>query len=47
VAIYVAMMAPVLAGAVALGVEVTSWSGAQLDAQRTADASARAGAISC
>jgi Putative Flp pilus-assembly TadE/G-like len=47
VAIYVALMAPVLAGAVALGVEVTSWSGAQVDLQRMADASARAGAISC
>ncbi len=47
VAIYVALMAPVLSGAVALGVEVTSWSGAQLDLQRSADASARAGAIYC
>ncbi len=47
VAIYIALMAPVLSGAVALGVEVTSWSGAQLDLQREADASARAGAIYC
>ncbi|HVC61240.1 MAG TPA: hypothetical protein VND19_12865 [Acetobacteraceae bacterium] len=47
VAIYIAMLAPVLAGAVALGVEVTSWSDAQLGLQLTADASARAGAISC
>src|ERR1700735_1600142 len=47
VAIYMALMAPALAGAVALGVEVTSWSGAQVDAQRPADASARAGAIYC
>jgi Flp pilus assembly protein TadG len=47
VAIYIALLAPVLAGAVALGVEVTSWSGAQLDMQRIADASARAAAISC
>ena len=47
VAIYIALMAPVLAGAVALGVEVTSWSGAQVDAQRTADAAAREGAIYC
>ncbi|MGA3398563.1 MAG: hypothetical protein ABSC95_05030 [Acetobacteraceae bacterium] len=46
-AIYVALMAPVLSGAVALGVEVTSWSGAQLDAQRAADASARQAAIYC
>ncbi len=47
VAIYIAVLAPVLAGAMALGVEVTSWSGAQLDVQRMADASARAGAIYC
>jgi hypothetical protein len=40
-------MAPVLSGAVALGVEVTSWSGVQVNLQRTADASARAGAIYC
>ena len=31
VAIYVAVLAPVLAGAMALGVEVTSLSGTQLD----------------
>ena len=37
VAIYVALMAPVLAGAVALGVEVSSWSGAQADMQRAAE----------
>jgi Flp pilus assembly protein TadG len=42
-----AMIAPVLAGAVGLGVEVTNWSSAQLNMQRTADASARAGAIYC
>ena len=47
VAIYVAVLAPVLAGAMALGVEVTSWSGTQLDVQRTADASARQGALYC
>lgn len=47
VAIYVALMAPVLSGAVALGVEVTSWSGVQVDMQRAADASARTGAIYC
>ena len=47
VAIYAAMLAPVLAGSVALGVEVTSWAGAQVDMQRAADASARAGAIYC
>jgi len=47
VAIYSALLAPALAGAVALGVEVTSWSGAQVDMQRAADASARAGAIYC
>ena len=47
VAIYLALMAPVLTGAVALGVEVTSWSGVQVDMQRTADASARAGALYC
>ncbi len=47
VAIYVAMMAPVLSGAVAIGVEVTSWSSAQLTLQQAADASARAGALYC
>ncbi|MGA3398564.1 MAG: hypothetical protein ABSC95_05035 [Acetobacteraceae bacterium] len=47
VAIYVALLAPVLTGSIALGVEVTSWSGAQLDLQRTADASAREGALYC
>jgi hypothetical protein len=47
VAIYIALLAPVLAGAVALGVEVTSWSTVQAELQRTADASARAGAIYC
>jgi hypothetical protein len=47
VAIYVALLAPALAGSVALGVEVSSWSGAQVDAQRMADASAREGAIYC
>ena len=47
VAIYIALMAPALAGAMALGVEVTSWSGAQVDMQRAADASARDGAIYC
>ena len=47
VAVYIAMLAPVLAGSMALGIEVTSWSGAQVDMQRTADASARAGAIYC
>jgi Flp pilus assembly protein TadG len=47
VAIYMAMIAPVLAGATALGVEVTNWSGTQLDLQSSADASARAGAIYC
>ncbi len=47
VAIFTALLAPVLAGAVALGVEVTSWSGAQLDLQRTADASAMAGMLYC
>lgn len=47
VALYGALVAPVLAGAMALGVEVTGWSGAQLDAQRTADVSAREGALYC
>ena len=47
VAIYTALIMPALAGAVALGVEVTSWSGAQVDMQRAADASARAGSIYC
>jgi Flp pilus assembly protein TadG len=47
VAIYVALMAPVLSGAFALAVEVTGWSSVQLDIQRAADASARAGAIYC
>jgi hypothetical protein len=47
VAIYTAIMAPALSGAVALGVEVTSWSSAQLNMQRSADASAHAGAIYC
>ena len=47
VAIYAAMLAPVLSGAMALGVEVTSWSGVKVDMQRTADASARSGAIYC
>jgi len=47
VAIYVALIAPVLAGAVALGVEVSSWSGAQADMQRAADASAMAGGLYC
>src|ERR1700722_4940474 len=47
VAIYIAFLAPVLAGSMALGVEVTSWSGAQLNLQREADASARTGALYC
>src|SRR5580693_300762 len=47
VAIYVALLAPVLAGSMALGVEVTSWSGVQLDLQREADASARTGSLYC
>jgi hypothetical protein len=47
VAIYVALLAPVLAGSMALGVEVTSWSGVQLDLQRDADASARTGSLYC
>jgi len=47
VAIYVALMTPVLAGAVALGVEVSSWSGAQANMQRAADASAMAAGIYC
>jgi Flp pilus assembly protein TadG len=45
VAIYVALMAPLLAGVVALGAEVSGWSAAKLDLQRTADAAALAGAI--
>lgn len=45
VAIYVALLAPVLAGAVALGVEVTSWAGIHEDLQRTADASALQGGL--
>ncbi|HUN41235.1 MAG TPA: hypothetical protein VMU81_13175 [Acetobacteraceae bacterium] len=47
VAIYVALMAPVLAGAVALGFEVSSWSSAQADMQRAADASSMAASIYC
>jgi Flp pilus assembly protein TadG len=47
VAIYMAFMAPVLTGAIALGVEVTSWSGTQLDMQSAADMSARQAAIYC
>lgn len=47
VAIYVAMLAPVLAGVVALGVEVSSWASAQVNVQRIADASASQGAITC
>lgn len=47
VTIYVALVAPVLAGAVALGVEVSSWSGTQAKMQRAADASAMASAIYC
>lgn len=47
VALYVALLLPVLAGAAALGVEVSSWSGAQIDALRIADGSATAGAIYC
>jgi Flp pilus assembly protein TadG len=47
VAIYVALMVPVLAGAVALGVEVSSWAGVQAAMQRTADASAMAAGIYC
>jgi Flp pilus assembly protein TadG len=47
VALYTGLLAPVLAGSIALGVEVTSWSSTQVNLQRTADASARAGAIAC
>lgn len=47
VAIYIALLAPVLAGAVALGVEVSSWAGVHEDLQRTADASAYEGALTC
>jgi len=47
VAIYVGLMTPVLAGAVALGVEVSSWSGDQAKMQRTADASAMAAGLYC
>jgi hypothetical protein len=47
VAIYVALLSPVLAGSVALGVEVTSWAGAQSDLQRIADASAFQAAVYC
>jgi Flp pilus assembly protein TadG len=45
VAIYVALLAPVLAGAVALGVEVTNWAGVHEDLQRTADVSALQGGL--
>jgi len=47
VAIYVALMTPVLAGAVALGIEVSSWSGVQTQMQRAADASAAAAGAYC
>lgn len=47
VAIYVALLAPVLAGSAALGIEVSSWSGVQTDMQRDADASAMAAGLYC
>lgn len=47
VAIYIAFLAPVLAGATALGVEVSSWSGAKVDLQRTADSSAMQAMLYC
>jgi Flp pilus assembly protein TadG len=47
VSLYVALLAPVLAMAVGLGAEVSSWSAAQVDAQRIADVAATAGALSC
>ena len=45
VAIWVAMLAPVFMMALGVGIEVTSWSTTWLDAQRTADAAAVAGAM--
>ncbi|HET8996049.1 MAG TPA: pilus assembly protein TadG-related protein, partial [Acetobacteraceae bacterium] len=45
VAIVVAMLAPVLAGAAGLGIEVSNWSVEQMRMQRAADVAALAGAI--
>ena len=45
VAIFVAMLAPVLAGATALGIEVSNWAVTKLEMQRTADAAAVAGML--
>lgn len=45
VALYVALLAPVLSMAVGLGVEVSSWSAAKVKLQRIADTSAMAGML--
>ncbi len=46
VALYIALLAPVLAAATGLGVEVSNWSVEQLRIQRAADTAAIAGALS-
>ena len=45
VAVWVAMVAPVLTTALSLSMEVTNWSVVQVDVQRAADAAAIAGAL--
>ncbi|HEY1930527.1 MAG TPA: pilus assembly protein TadG-related protein [Acetobacteraceae bacterium] len=45
VALYVALLAPVLAMSVGLGVEVSSWSATKVNLQRIADTASAAGAI--
>src|ERR1700760_1297638 len=45
VAILVAFSAPVLIGAIALGIEVSGWTAAEQQLQRTADAAALAAAL--
>jgi Flp pilus assembly protein TadG len=45
VALYVALLAPVLALSVGLGVEVSSWSATKINLQRIADTASAAGAI--
>jgi hypothetical protein len=45
VAVWIALMIPVLTMALSFGVEVAGWEAAQMSAQRTADVSAIAGAL--